>query len=387
MQVKIIGQAKDLRTNTDILYAQLSIQDYLCLVGDNFDDYEPQRRREKYKAYDRMKLDIKRGALLPSITLAVKPELVSNLLPLLKEPDNKELETALSKPGQVDILDGLQRTFILSDIAKESFNFNPEQKVLVEFWLEGNIRNLIYRIIVLNAGQKPMTMKHQIGLLFITLNDTLKTEIPDIEIFKEKESARRTKARRYHLDRIATAYQSFITKSAEIQRQNVVAQKLVEEEILDSTEKELGDQFEDFKNYLRIYADLDVEISRIYTGNADQEILNSIKAEQEIPNGIKWFGEESVMNSFFAALALASSNNNSERVQKALDTLLKSLRDTQEGDDPLALEKLQELESGFNARKVSLGFAKRKLLTNGFKEYFREAGKESFVNCWITAAE
>jgi hypothetical protein len=52
MQVKIIGQAKDLRTDTDILYAQLSIQDYLCLVGDNFDDYEPQRKREKYKAYD-----------------------------------------------------------------------------------------------------------------------------------------------------------------------------------------------------------------------------------------------------------------------------------------------------------------------------------------------
>ena len=93
-----------------------------------------------------------------------------------------------------------------------------------------------------------------------------------------------------------------------------------------------------------------------------------------------------MINSFFAALALVSSNN-SERVQKALDTLLKLLRDTKEEDDPLALEKLQELESGFNARKVSLGFAKRKLLTNGFKEYFREAGKESFVNCWITAAE
>ncbi|GCL37895.1 MULTISPECIES: hypothetical protein [Sphaerospermopsis] len=376
MQVKIIGKAKDLRTNTDILYAQLSIQDYLDLVGDNFDDYEPQRKREKYKAYERMKVDIMNGALLPSITLAVKPELVSDILPIVQKDDRQELERALSKPGQVNILDGLQRTFILKDIAKEDFDFNSEQKLLVEFWLEGNIRNLIYRIIVLNAGQKPMSMKHQIGLLFITLNDTLKDEIPDIEIFKEKESARRKKARKYPLDRIATAYQSFITKSPETQRQNVVAQKLVEEEILDSTEEQLGEQFDAFKNYLKIYADLDVEVSRIYIGNADKEI----------PNGIKWFGEESVMNSFFAALALVSSNN-SERVQKALDTLLKLLRDTKENDDPLALEKLQELESGFNPRKVSLGFAKRKLLTNGFKEYFREAGKVPFLNCWITAAE
>ncbi|MDB9482237.1 hypothetical protein PN476_06340, partial [Dolichospermum circinale CS-537/05] len=85
-------------------------------------------------------------------------------------------------------------------------------------------------------------------------------------------------------------------------------------------------------------------------------------------------------------LALVSSNN-SERVQKALDTLLQLLKDTKEDDDPLALGKLQELESGFNPRKVSLGFAKRKLLTDGFKEYFREEGKVPFLNCWITAAE
>lgn len=376
MQVKIIGKAKDLRTNTDILYAQLSIKDYLVLVGDNFDDYEPQRKRERYKAYDRMKIDITKGALLPSITLAVKPELVSDILPLVQKDDCQELESALSKPGQVNILDGLQRTFILSDIAKDNFKFNPEQKVLVEFWLEGNIRNLIYRIIVLNAGQKPMSMKHQIGLLFITLNDKLKAEIQDIEIFKEKESARRTKARKYPLDRIATAYQSFITKSAETQRQNVVAQKLVEEEILDSTEEELGEQFDTFKDYLKIYADLDVEVCRIYTGNSDEEI----------PTGINWFGEESVMNSFFAALALASSKH-LERVNKALEALLNLLRSSQEGDDPLALRELQNIESGFNARKVNLGFAKRKLLTTGFREYFREAGEENFAQCWKGAVE
>jgi hypothetical protein len=376
MQVKIIGQAKDLRTDTDILYAQLSIQDYLCLVGDNFDDYEPQRKREQYKAYERMKVDIKDGALLPSITLAVKPELVSKILPFVQKDKWRELESALSKPGQVNILDGLQRTFILNDIAKENFDFDSEQKVLVEFWLEGNIKNLIYRIIVLNAGQKPMSMKHQIDLLFITLKDSLKKEIQDIEIFKEKEFSRRTKARKYPLERIATAYQSFITESAETRRQNVVAQKLVEEKVLNSTEEELGNQFDAFTNYLRIYADLDVEVSRIYPRNADKEI----------PDGIKWFGEESVMNSFFAAIAVVSKNN-LERVQKALNTLLKLLKDNQEGDDPLALETLQNVESGFNPRKASLGFAKRTVLTYGFKEYFNQAGECNFDKCWLRGSE
>lgn len=376
MQVKIIGQAKHLRTNTDILYAQLSIRDYLDLVGDNFDDYEPQRKREKYKAYERMKSDIKEGALLPAITLAVKPELVPNLLPLVHKDNKQELENALSQPGQVNILDGLQRTFILNDIAKENFNFSPEQQVLVEFWLESDIQNLIYRLIILNAGQKPMSLKHQIGLLFMTLNDTLKNEIKDIEIFKDKDSARRTKARKYPLDRIATSYQSFITQSPETQRENVVAQKLVEEEILNSKKEDLGKQFNDFKDYLRIYADLDVEICRIYTGNHDPEI----------PTGINWFGQENVMNSFFAALARESSNH-LDRVQKALDTLLNLLKSSQEGDDPLALYELQNLESGFNPRKFNIGFAKRKLLTTGFREYFHEAGEQSFAKCWLAGSE
>ncbi len=63
MKVSIIGKAKDLRTNTNILYAQLSIKDYLELVGDNFDDYELQRNRESEKIYNRMAEDIKGGAL------------------------------------------------------------------------------------------------------------------------------------------------------------------------------------------------------------------------------------------------------------------------------------------------------------------------------------
>jgi hypothetical protein len=386
----LLERQKDQRTGTNVLYAQLSIPDYLELVGEEFSEFEIQRRREKYKAYDRMRRDIIEGALLPSITLAVKPERVAQLLPLLEQNNDAVLAQELSRPGQVNILDGLQRTYILNDISEEGIEFKQGQKLLVEFWLENSIRNLVYRIIVLNAGQKPMSMRHQIDLLFITLQESLQKEIPDLEIFTEKEASRRTRARKYPLNRIASAYQCFITKSSEVERQNIVAQKLVEEDILDSSEQELGEQFEEFKNYLGVYANLDTEVCRIYTKDnyvseehiSKDESTGSSANKNE--NGVSWFGSENVMNSFFAAL---SSSSNKRRVDTSLDALINTLRGCSEGDDPLALEVLKRIQQGFNPRKRNVGFATRKVLTTGFKEYFRDEGETPFEECWKLASE
>ena len=67
MDLTIFGHTKDLRTNTYIVYAQISIDDYLVLVGNKFDDFSIQRKQEKHKAYIRMRQDILEGAVLPPI--------------------------------------------------------------------------------------------------------------------------------------------------------------------------------------------------------------------------------------------------------------------------------------------------------------------------------
>ena len=184
MELQVIGIARDLRTNTPVVYAQLPIADYLQLVGDKFEEFSIQRRREKHKAYQRLKIDIKNGALLPSIALAVKPDKVPSIAPLFNiyemlGDDNGVLANSLSTKGQVDILDGLQRTFIMKDLQKDGHVFVHGQRILVEFWLEGDLRKLIYRIIILNAGQKPMSIRYQIELLFNSLKTSIEESIPN----------------------------------------------------------------------------------------------------------------------------------------------------------------------------------------------------------------
>ncbi|MFP5239944.1 MAG: hypothetical protein ACLGQW_08945 [Acidobacteriota bacterium] len=374
--MNIIGDAMDNRTNTRVYYAQTTINEYIGLIGEHFDEFEIQRKREKHKAYDRMRRDITLGTLLPAIILAVKPEFVGDVIQLGAE-DRGALAQLLSRPNTVNILDGLQRTFILKELVEGEVEFNGEQSLLLEFWIEPNLEHLIYRIIVLNAGQKPMSMRHQVELLFLTIKGKLEQDIPGLEIYSERDQTRRRGANKFALDRIATAYQCFVTAQTEVSRDNIVAQRLVDENILDSTEEHIAKSYADYKHFLSLYSGLDVEVCRVYT-----------EARDKLPTGANWFGSENVMNAFFAAISSFGSNEERRiRIEHAIDSLRTLLTSSNQGDDPLALSDLMELIDGINVRKVNVGLATRRILFHGFKEYFREEGALAFAKCWLAGSE
>lgn len=379
MGLKVLGTATDLRTNARIVYAQVPIGEYLALVGTSFDSFTIQRKKEKYKAYDRLKKDILEGTLLPSITLAVKPNRVDVLNPLIATSRQTDLERELSVPGQVDILDGLQRTYIIKELATDNVVFKPGQSVLLEFWLEKELRHLIYRIIVLNAGRKPMSMRHQVELLFLVIKETIEAQIPGVELYQERDETRRRGPKKYALDRIAMAYQCFLLRSHEVQRESVVAQELAEGEVLDSTEDFLNERFLLFTKYLTEYVKIDDQGCRVYA----QE-----DSGRGLPTGALWFGSETTLNSFFAALAdFGSTEQRRERIDKGLAALLHILEQSTAGQDPLELETLDRLAKGINTRKVNVGTATRRLYFTAFKEFFREEGEKAMKDCWLAAAE
>ncbi|NYH47082.1 hypothetical protein [Xanthomonas arboricola] len=368
MSFKIIAQTKDIRTGTTVLYAQSSIGNYLSLVGSEFDEFEIQRKRVQHKAYGRMKEDIKAGTLLPTITLAVKKDFIADISRALSDPD--QLENLLQTPGKVNILDGLQRTHILSDIKTEGHVFPDNQKVILEFWLEGDVKNLIYRIIVLNSGQKPMSMRHQIELLFSTTKENLKDRIPGLDIITERDEARRTRPEKFPLERLALSYYSFITKSTEIDKENIIAQKLVEDSVLEGGEQELGAKFDKYTKFLDLFSKLDREIHRVYS------------AEE-----FTWFGSENFMVSFFAAVADFSITEEREaRVNQALAVLLSGLQGVQVNTDLLGYQSYKAAIQGVSSRKTNVGYATRKLLFSVLKEYFREEGEKPIAELWAIEA-
>lgn len=373
MSLKILGFTKDCRTDTNVVYAEIKISDYLDLVGLDFDRFEIQRKRQDPKKYTRLKEDIKKGALLPAITLAINPSKVSAFIKDVESKKSQELTQQLIKSSDLYILDGLQRSYIIKDLVEEGTEFNENQKLLIEIWFESKIEHLIYRLIVLNSGQKPMSMRHQVELLFTTLKTEIEDEIPNLNIYIEKDGQIRSQAMKFSFDRIVNAYYSFLTKSPEIKRDNLIVKKLNEDDVLSSNEQELNANYNNFIEFLKRYCALDLNIYKIYSSGGEQSSFKN------------WLADENTLKGFFAAVGRYSSDEKKmERVNNALDELIEQ---SSEGTtDPLHLSVFSELKTGIDSKKYNVGNETRRLIMDGFREFFIDEGETSFDECWKNAA-
>lgn len=374
--LEIIGYTTDFRTNTNILYAQIKINEYLDLVGKDFDRFEIQRKKEKHKGYNRLKNDIEKGTLIPTITLAIEPSSVKSFKALLLEKNSKKIvEELITITDKIYILDGLQRTYIISDLKSKGAVFNEEQRLLLEIWFEEDIKHLIYRLIVLNSGQKPMSMRHQIELLFITMRETIIKNVAGLKVLEEKEEENRINPKEFPFERLVTAYKSFLTKSPEADKDNIVAERMKEADMLESDEQFLSEPFIKFSEYLGFYCLLDEQAYRIYIGSAQNKYRN-------------WFADANVIQAFFAALSKYSSNEKREEIAlKAVHKLIDELKNKVNGEDPLSIKELNEiLSSEAVSKKYNVGFATRKLLSSGFTEYFSNEGEQPLKECWLISS-
>jgi hypothetical protein len=372
----IIGFTTDFRTNTNILYAQIKINEYLDLVGQDFDRFEIQRKKEKHKGYNRLKNDIEKGTLIPTITLAVEPSLVRNFKDLLLEKNSTQIvEKLITITDKIYILDGLQRTYIISDLKSKGTVFNFDQRLLLEIWFEEDIKHLIYRLIVLNSGQKPMSMRHQIELLFITMKETITKNIIGLKVLEEKEEEKRVNPKEFPFERLVTGYKSYLTKSPEADKDNIVAERMKEADLLESDEQFLSEPFIKFSEYLRQYCQLDEQAYRIYNVSEHNKYRN-------------WFAEANVIQAFFAALSKYSSNEKREETAlKVVNKLIEELKHKNKGEDPLSIKELNEiLASESVSKKYNVGFATRKLLCSGFTEYFSNEGEQTLKECWLISS-
>lgn len=312
---KIIGYNKDLRTDTHVIYAQIGIINYLQLVGDKFDEFDIQRKRESHKGYSRLKSDIKKGALIPPITLALKPSLVNKFLPLVKTEQTVKLEQELISSSIVYILDGLQRTHLMKDLLEEGHKYDVKQKLLLEFWFEKEMGNLMYRLIVLNSGQKPMSMRHQIELLFMTMQEKLNADIPGLIMYNERDLKVRDGAKKFPFERIVTGYHSFLNESPEIDKGKIIVEKLDLGKVITDQELVILERYSDYTKYLTEYLKIDAEAFRVY---------EKFKAYTGAKN---WLADENVVNSFFAAVGLFDSvKEYKPRINNSLKKLLSDFK-------------------------------------------------------------
>ena len=356
---------------------------YLNKTSGSEENLEIQRDIIKgTKAYRTLRADLKLGCILPTIVLAARniddsPTRnydVGNLFIEANPRDLRRLQTSIDEatPADIDIIDGLQRTNALrqtlSELSEvEKFTYLA-RSLRLEIWIGIPFYSLAYRMLLLNAGQRPMSMKHQIDIMSGGLAADL-SSISGIDIIKIKDRKRRVRAGQFHLSSLSQAFQAWLQRSPNVDVNNMVVESLVVDEALDSLavdiHKDINDvSREGFRSFVSWMIILDNVVSRIDN---------------------RFFGNDTVVLGFAAAIGFAHRN---EHLQARLQNSMQRLIDEAESrpDDPIGISIFEQLRKSIDPKKRNIGEATRDLVFRAVREYILQDGFSDMSTCWTQSA-
>ncbi len=289
------------------------------------DKLDIQRKIQDAKFYRRLEKDMTKGCILPPLTLAFIVD-SSKLDPTIVRYENyinRNISSAF-------VLDGIQRLNTLARTNKNNPNLDLKQPLFLNILFCDSMDNLLYRMITLNNGQKPMTARHQIEILagnIYNFNDS------PVAIQTEKERGKRSIRGSFNRADVIKAYIAFLSNTTNIDNQKIIEEKmdeLIAEKILDSN-----------------ITDDNLEFS---------EILNVIEKFSEDPDLLNWFkNNENNMIGFAVGIRKSFEN-------------IKSLS-TDEFKKAVTL--FEDVFRSFNVSKIKVGQQRRKTLEH-FISHFSE---------------
>ena len=373
--IEALSIDRDDRLRNYCVTARCTYRDFLTLTEGAERNLEIQRSIIKgTKAYATLRSDLKRGCILPPIVLAVSIQLSTNVV-ASTNVDLARLSTDLSAVTSdgVYVIDGLQRTNAIRQTAQELEGEELDsflgRLLRVEMWLNIPFGAIAYRMLLLNAGQRPMSVKHQVEVLSSKLIDDL-GGIQDLDIFRVHESRRRTQPGQFPLSKIAQAFQAWLQGQPNLDLRNTVMEELLAESAIDVLGQTVpvgtNPQNQDgFHRYAAWLVQLDVALGL---------------------DKLSFLGNETVLLGLSAAVGAMERNDAlAQRVWPALDRLVTEVRDNPDADS-IAFATFEKLRQGIEPSKVNVGQATREMVFNAIKEYIRGAGDTPMHECWRIGA-
>lgn len=207
MELKIISLLNDNRVNCLSVLAEMKVSEYL----NNIDaDSKLSGQRDVLKTSSaiairkRMIEDLKSGAVIPPIVLGLIVD-TPTAATLSDELQIIDLINLNIGSENLSIIDGMQRTESLRQAVLSNSKIN-DRIFRVEFWIANNVSSLIYRMLVLNTGQVPWTVRRQIEIIHKPLIKEVIKSVPGIKLNEIDDNTRRTNSGEYPANSIIELY-------------------------------------------------------------------------------------------------------------------------------------------------------------------------------------
>lgn len=309
------------------------IKSYYLTVGVTYDfainnfiplinklDFQRSPLRKSF--YKRLEEDILCGCIMPNITLAINTE---EPLPNSKNLNEQYLEDNLKNAF---VLDGIQRLNTMKRIA-DCDDFPKSRLLYCNILICNSMDRLLYRMITLNNGQKPMTARHQIEILASNIFDF--DDLPILAITEKESRNKRISDDTMSKEVLIKGYLAYISNSVNIDNQKIIESKmneLIADQIMESN---IPQKYGEFKDVIAFINKMII----------DSAILNDWF---KIPNN--FIGFTSAMNKQFYSI----NNINSLELSQSI-------------------ELFEEAFSALDVSKIKLGLARRRLVQNFFENY------------------
>ncbi len=282
---------------------------------------EFQRKLQDKKFYEKLERDIIDGCIMPSITIAFVDKTITKTSK--KDDVVKFFESNYKKSF---VLDGIQRLNTLSRVST-SKDISLERKLYLNIVFSDSVDKLLYRMITLNNGQKPMTPRHQVEVMMANVFDFKEL---GIEVQTEKERATKMKMNSFNKSDLVQAYLAYMADSPMVDNKKIIQDKMDELIVSKIVSAEKVDKDSTFEN-----------------------VIKAIAKFQESSISLKWLKQANNLVGF--AVGMKSSS-------KVIQGLTVDQFEN-------SVKTFDQAFSDFNPSKIKLGKLRRELSYDYFKNY------------------
>lgn len=215
--MKVLNKIYDRRIKALNVLLEVTLKEYHDISEEIIKKNEFQRRRVKSSStvYSLLKSDLLQGCVIPPIVLALSK--IDKTSKIEEQLDPEIIEHIQSKKENLVILDGLQRTYTIRDLVNEleqtgdSVNLEIllNYKLRIETYIGIDKLGILYRMLTLNTGQTPMSIRHQIEILY---SDYLVEDFGEIKFITEADDSRPKKFGEYKFKDVVEGFNSYLER-------------------------------------------------------------------------------------------------------------------------------------------------------------------------------
>lgn len=303
-----LSSLMDNRVNCWSVMMETTVRTYLTLAdvayqqrGGIKHQREALRSTSGRRIRARMIDDIKKGAVLPPIVIGIVA--TKDFVSATHGSTTNDLLSMISErfKEEIAIIDGMQRTTALLDAAEG----DPQvfaKPIRLELWIAETTDSLIYRMLILNTGQVPWNLKHQLQVVYEPLIKEIKNRVNFPRFLAAGD--RRWHGGEFNPESLVECYIAFGLRRIEVDTQENLADEFSRLDIAEALTSRKYNEY--FYHVIQIMVNIDIAFSK-FDSEGERELSDedgSLKIKQNFVRGKNIFDPQPARIGFVVAAAV-----------------------------------------------------------------------------------